>query len=174
VQAAIDGRGVLAKWELPYPVIRFEGHPSGSRRETEISEAIVVDVAVFADWPRRIVLVRAPRPIEKLLVGAFETTNDEPVCPPARITTATPPPAAVPAWDTLLRIARARSEDEMRWLAFRGSTLDSRIVQTDHHAGATSTIDVEAWIGRAHWRGRFMIDERVPELREAEFVRLPG
>jgi hypothetical protein len=174
VKSAMDGHGLLARWNPPYPSVRFAAVQSGYRTltEGEISEAIVLDVPVFPNWSR-LVLVRSPRPIDKLLVGALETTNDEPVCPPVRIAEAASPPAALPDWDTLQRIVQARAEDEIRWLAaFRGTTLGSRVVATDHHAGATSTIDVETWIDRAHWRGRFTVDEHVPELRDAEFTRL--
>jgi len=77
---------------------------------------------------------------------------------PLRIVPAVPPPAGLPPWDTLVQLARSRAEDEMRWLAaFRGTTLGSRVVGTHHHAGGTSTIDVEMWGDRSRWRGRFTI-----------------
>jgi hypothetical protein len=176
VQAAMDGRGVLARWDPPYPVIHIDQPFHGNDANPEIREAVVLDVPVRATWFRRLVLVRSSRPIQKvLLVGALETTNDEPVCPPLHVAQAVPPPAGLPPWDTLVLITRQRAEDEMRWIApFRWTTLGSRVVGTDRHAGATSTIDVEAWVDRVRWRGHFTIDERVPELREAEFRKLAG
>ncbi|MEA2718910.1 MAG: hypothetical protein QOJ39_774 [Candidatus Eremiobacteraeota bacterium] len=175
VQQAADGHGVLARWDSPYPALRFEGPRYGAHTDAEISEAIVSDVPVVPGWRDRLVLVRAPRPIGKLLVGVLGTTDDEPVCPASRVAQATPPPAYQPPWDALVRVVRARSEDEIRRLAaFRGTTLGSRVVAADHHPGAISTIDVETWIGRVRWRGRFTIDERVPELRDADFTRLAG
>jgi hypothetical protein len=174
VQQAADGHGVLARWESPYPVMRFEGPRYGFHTDAEISEAIVLDVPVFPGWQQRLVLLRASRPIGQLLVGVLGTTSDEPVCPPLRSVQATPPPAPLPAWDTLVRVVRARSEDEIRLLAVSGgTTMGSRVVAADRHPGATSTIEIETWIDRARWRGRFTIDERVPEVRGAEFVRRP-
>jgi len=174
VQAAMKGHGVLARWDAPYPTIHIAAPYHGNEPDPEIQEAIVLDVPVFPGWWRRLVLVRASRPIQKvLLVGALETTNDEPVCPPLNVAQAAPPPAGLPPWDTLVHIVRARAEDEMRWItAFRGTTLGSRVVASDRHPGATSTIDVEAWIDRVRWRARFSVDERVPQIREADLVRV--
>lgn len=175
VQAAMDGHGLLARWDPPYPAIHIDGPFHGNDPNPEIREAVVLDVPVFPGWSRRLVLVRSSRPIQRFsLVGALETTNDEPVCPPLRIAQAVLPPAELPPWDTLVQILRARAEDEMRWTAVRGTTLGSRVVGTDRHAGAISTIDVETWFDRMRWRSRFTIDERVPELRRAEFERLAG
>ena len=176
VQAAANGHGVLARWDPPYPTIHIPAPRNGEDPNPEIREAVVLDVPIWPAWWRRLVLVRGSRPIQKvLLLGVLETTNDEPVCPPLRLAPAAPPPPRLPPWDALVAAVRERAEDEMRWIvAFHGNTLGSRVVSTDRHAGATSTIDVETWGDRSRWRGRFTIDERVPELRRAEFERLAG
>jgi hypothetical protein len=160
----------VARWTPPYPTVPL-------RRPAAIVAAVI------GDAPGRIVTVRfaVPMEIERRdragpSVLTFSTTDDEPVCGLAE-----PPPEPVltrpaPAWDSIVAIVRRRAETEVRWrTAFHRAPITSRLVSLERHPGAVSTIDVDTTQpADGRWRARFTIDERVPEIREAEFVRVGG
>jgi len=68
---------------------------------------------------------------------------------------------------------RQRAETEVNWrTAFHRTPLTSRVVAVDRHPGAVSTVDVETTEpADGRWRARFSVDERVPAIAAAEFVR---
>jgi hypothetical protein len=175
VAAVHAGHGILGTWAPPYPTIRLAQPFRGGLNEVPIRAAVVLDIPV-GGRPERLVLVRtAQSPSQADDVGALEAASDEPVCSPLRVVEAETPVVGPWGWDAIVRIVRARAEDEARWIAaFRGSALDSRIVRIDRRAGDTSTVDVETGVDRSRWKGRFAVNERVPEITGAEFTKLAG
>jgi hypothetical protein len=69
-----------------------------------------------------------------------------------------------------MNVVRAHAENEGRWLVRSPRQPVTNVVGIDRHAGGTSTIDVETSQGQLRWRGRYMIDEREPAIREAEYA----
>jgi hypothetical protein len=160
----------IARWNPPYPTVPL-------RVPAEIVAAVV------GDAPRRIVTVRFATPMDIGRSGrigpsvlTFSTTDDEPVCGlPERELEARPTHPA-PAWDAIVAVVRRRAEAEVHWrTSWHRAPSTSRVVAVDRHPGAVSTIDVETTQpSDGRWRARFTVDERVPEIRQAEFVRAGG
>lgn len=159
--AALPG-ATIARWSPPYPTVPL-------RVPTEIVAAVV------SDAPPRMVTVRFAKPIGRTdaSVLMFQTTDDEPICGQrdrAPEPTLTRPP---PAWDSVVATVRVRAETEMHWRAAgRRTPGSSRVASVDRHPGAISSVVVEtAHPFEGRWRARFTVDERVPEIRQAEFAR---
>ena len=168
--AAQQPGATIARWDPPYPTVPL-------RPPAEIVAAVV------GDAPRRVITVRFATPVEMGRPGrigpsvlTFSTTDDEPVC-------GLPEPApephvtrAAPAWDSIVAVVRERAEAEVHWrTSWHRAAMASRVVAVDRHPGAVSTIDVETTQpSDGRWRVRFTVDERVPEIRDAEFARAGG
>lgn len=155
----------VARWTPPYPVVR-------------VHDAVEIVAAVVGDAPNRIITVRFSTPLPRTggSVLMFHTTDDEPVCGPlerAREPRLTRPGTA---WDSIVAIVRARAESEVRWrTSGHRAPGSSRVVSVDRRPGTVSSVVVETsqpYDGR--WRARFTLDERVPEIRDAEFTRIDG
>jgi hypothetical protein len=106
-------------------------------------------------------------------VLTFAMSDDEPICPPL-------PPVPEPRWDEppaswseIVRIVRARADDEMRG-GCRTACRPGGAASYDRlPSRSMSTVVVEtAQAVEGRWRARFTIDERVPEISTAEFVRI--
>lgn len=168
--AAQQPGATIARWNPPYPTVPL-------RPPLEIVAAVV------GDAPRRGIAVRFATPIDIGRPGriwpsvlTFSTTDDEPVCglaepaPERRLT------RAAPAWDSIVAIVRQRAEAEVHWrTSWHRAPMASRVSAVDRHPGGVSTIDVETTQpSDGRWRARFTVDERVPEIRQADFIRTGG
>jgi hypothetical protein len=170
-RAAQQPGATIARWDPPYPTLPL-------RPPAEIVAAVVVDA------PRLGIAVRFARPIEMGrpgLIGpsvlTFSTTDEEPVCGLSEPAAPDPPlTRAAPAWDSVVAAVLQRSKAEVHWrTSWHRAPMAGRVVAVNRHAGAVSTIDVETTQpADGRWHARFTVDERVPEIREAEFVRAGG
>jgi hypothetical protein len=163
-RAGTQPGATTATWAPPYPTVRL------------YRTSLTIVAAIVSDAHNRVVTARFTPPLPRTgaSVLTFATSDDEPICPPL-------PPAPelhwigrAATWSEIVLILRARAEDEMRWrTSYRMPAGRSSVVATDHHAGAVSTVVVEtAQAMEGRWRARFTIDERVPEISSAEFVRI--
>jgi hypothetical protein len=168
-RATAQPGATIARWNPPYPTL--PSHPP--------AEFVA---AVVGDAQRRVVTLRFATPMEGVRgrigpsVLTFSTTDDEPVCGLPEHAPEPRPMHAALAWDYIVAVVRQRAETEVHWrTSFHRAPMASRVVAVDRHPGAVSTIDVETTQpSDGRWRARFTVDERSPEIRDAEFVRTGG
>ncbi len=161
-QSVAGSRSVIAHWLPPYPTVVLRG-------PEEYRDALLGDQGALVLHFAHPSMER-DRYVPEWL--SFETTVDDPACPPRRLPEPTVSARASPPWPTVVAILRARAEREAEERTHVVRGIASRVTSTDERDPRRALVTVETRLpGDGTWRATYAVDQMAPAILDARYER---